>query len=273
MNQNQQNSVYSRIAGNLDFRVDEAGYFYGNPQWNFTDLSNAQQNKLYLLTKGKVTIRTPHREYTLVPGNFYLLCSDAQWQYSCTSDFEKLYFHFRLELFHSLELFKGLNALYSLPDTSGEIQLLCGLYRSREPADLLTLHARLEQLVLRFIHKTGDRPLRYLRIGSDYEGLLSYIETHLRLSLHAEEISDALSIPLTRLRTNFKADMGISLKRYIQRRLFEKISGKLLYTRQSIREIAEQYAFSDPYYFSNWFKRLSGLSPQSYRQTLQDFHG
>lgn len=273
MSYNQQNPVYGRIAGNLDFQIDESGYFYGDPEWNFTDISNAQQNKLYFLTKGQVKIQTAQEAYILTPGHFYLLCSDHQWQYSCSADFEKLYFHFRLELYHSLDLFKGLNALYSLPDAGGEIQELCRLYHSQDPADLLAIHARLEQIVLRFIDRTGDRPARYLRIGSAYEEILAYVESHLRLSLNAEEICRALSIPMNRIRLNFKTDMGVSLKRYIQQRLFDNISSKLLYTNQSIRDIAEQYAFSDAYYFSNWFKRLSGMSPHGYRRALQYHHG
>ena len=39
----------------------------------------------------------------------------------------------------------------------------------------------------------------------------------------------------------------------------------LLYSSFSIKEIAAHLAFSDQYYFSNFFKMKTGLSPRTYK--------
>lgn len=44
----------------------------------------------------------------------------------------------------------------------------------------------------------------------------------------------------------------------------------LLYEKLSVKEIAYQLGFNDPFYFSNFFKKHTSLSPKDYQKTLKN---
>ena len=52
---------------------------------------------------------------------------------------------------------------------------------------------------------------------------------------------------------------------YLMNRKIENAQRLLLYSTLSIKEISARLGFSDQYYFSNYFKRKTGLSPRLYR--------
>ena len=58
---------------------------------------------------------------------------------------------------------------------------------------------------------------------------------------------------------------GKSPSLIIQERLILEAKKKLHLTRQSIKEIAFALSFTDEFYFSRFFKKFTGVSPQSFR--------
>lgn len=63
----------------------------------------------------------------------------------------------------------------------------------------------------------------------------------------------------------FKKEFGMTPYAYFLHCKMEKAGGLLKNSALSIKEIASQLSFDDPYYFSNLFKRKTGKSPSSYR--------
>ena len=53
---------------------------------------------------------------------------------------------------------------------------------------------------------------------------------------------------------------------YLMEQKMKSARSLLLYSSMSIKEIAEHLAFSDQYYFSNYFKRKHGISPKEFRE-------
>ncbi len=64
----------------------------------------------------------------------------------------------------------------------------------------------------------------------------------------------------------FSAAFHVSAKSYLQRELFKKASILLTAPESSVKLVAAQLNFSSEFYFSKFFKRLSGLSPAEYRK-------
>jgi AraC-like DNA-binding protein len=55
-------------------------------------------------------------------------------------------------------------------------------------------------------------------------------------------------------------------------KIIEESKKKLIDTDLSIKEIAFLSGFSDPYYFSKFFKKYTGVSPRLFRKSAAGFY-
>ena len=77
--------------------------------------------------------------------------------------------------------------------------------------------------------------------------------------------ADKLMIHPNYLNSLVKKHTGMSTKEIIQNRLLLETKYLLHSTKLSIKEISNKVGFSDPNYFTTFFKRLEKMSPASYR--------
>ena len=64
----------------------------------------------------------------------------------------------------------------------------------------------------------------------------------------------------------FRQCVGIPPHAYLSTLRLEKAKELLLYTPDSLNEIAHQIGMPDPNYFSRFFKQATGLSPSAFRK-------
>ena len=99
---------------------------------------------------------------------------------------------------------------------------------------------------------------------SRFKALLEkHYREHWSVGRYAEQLHVSTST-LSRLCHQFA---GASPKSIIQQRLIAESRRRLMYTRQSIEDIAHTLGFKDQAYFSRFFKKLQGQSPAHYRKT------
>ena len=60
---------------------------------------------------------------------------------------------------------------------------------------------------------------------------------------------------------------GISPKRFCTQEQLKRAKELLLNSDTAISVLSKKLGFSDPLYFSKWFKRLTGFSPSRYRNS------
>ena len=77
--------------------------------------------------------------------------------------------------------------------------------------------------------------------------------------------ADQLSMHPNHLNALVKKHTGMSAKESIQNRILLEIKYLLHSTKLPIKEIASQMGFSDPNYFTTFFKRFENRSPVTYR--------
>lgn len=96
------------------------------------------------------------------------------------------------------------------------------------------------------------------------ENAKKYIEAHyMETELSITDISKALLINQTYLRSMFKSEMGLTLSEYITKYRMT-VAKRLIYeTNEKMSVIAEQVGYSDVSYFSKSFKKYYGVSPKS----------
>lgn len=82
-----------------------------------------------------------------------------------------------------------------------------------------------------------------------------------------ELICQELNMGYESFRKVFKERMGISPQQYIVQERITIAKTKLLDEHYTIKEIAIQLGYSDPFSFSKQFKEITGISPQNFRQS------
>lgn len=98
-----------------------------------------------------------------------------------------------------------------------------------------------------------------------YQECKKYIDASFSSIKSPGEVADHCSIDVRYLSVLFKRYCHISPGRYLMRLKLNKAVNLLLTSDLSIKEIASQIGFQDPYHFSKNFKKLHGRSPNNYR--------
>ena len=105
------------------------------------------------------------------------------------------------------------------------------------------------------------------------EDMLSQINTfvgeNLGRKIYSNEMADLVGLSNSHFRYLFTLIFRSTPSEYLLRRRIEKAKD-LLTTSKSITSIAYELAFSSSQYFSNAFKKLTGMRPKEYRRATQN---
>ncbi|MGH7143893.1 MAG: AraC family transcriptional regulator [Planctomycetota bacterium] len=92
-----------------------------------------------------------------------------------------------------------------------------------------------------------------------------FIAKHPARTLTIAEVAREVLLSPNYLTTLFRTETGVSLGNYIKRERIRQAKKLLANTARSIKAIAFDLGFDDPYTFSRTFKRVEGISPQQFR--------
>jgi AraC family transcriptional regulator, transcriptional activator of pobA len=91
------------------------------------------------------------------------------------------------------------------------------------------------------------------------------IENRFRQSLSLGEYVATLNVSESRLRNACLETTGQSPNQLIHARILLEAKRQLLYTSNSVSEVAYALGFDDPAYFTRFFSRRTGVSPRDFR--------
>lgn len=97
---------------------------------------------------------------------------------------------------------------------------------------------------------------------------VAFIDTDLTGNLSLSTISQTLNISSSYLSTLFKKETGQTLTDYISHRRINYAKHLLETTRLQVQTIAQHCGIVDVQYFSKIFKRITGMTPKTYRDCL-----
>jgi AraC family transcriptional regulator of arabinose operon len=131
------------------------------------------------------------------------------------------------------------------------------------------LRDRLATNALEALLLSCDRlnPVRhYRRTDRRVFRALEYISVKLSQPMTVAGLAEAAGISPSRLAHLFRAELGTSVMHYIEMRRIERAQQLLAVTPLTVKQIALEVGFENPFYFSLRFKKATGLSPTSYRR-------
>ena len=92
-----------------------------------------------------------------------------------------------------------------------------------------------------------------------------YIAGHMDDDLSLTTVADAVHFHPVYLSRIYKETAGISLSEYIADQRLKAACSLLCTTAASVAAIAKATGFASPNYFSRWFRKQTGMTPQEYR--------
>lgn len=97
------------------------------------------------------------------------------------------------------------------------------------------------------------------------EAFTRLLENHYREHLPIEHYAGALTISTAHLNALCRRLAGQSALQMINQRLLLEAKRCLVYSAMTVNQVSDSLGFSDPAYFSRFFKRMTGLSPKGFR--------
>ncbi|MBR3978938.1 MAG: helix-turn-helix transcriptional regulator [Oscillospiraceae bacterium] len=101
------------------------------------------------------------------------------------------------------------------------------------------------------------------------QSAVRYIKTNYTDKITLEELAECAGCSVPHFKYLFHKQFGISPIRYLNKLRMEHAINLIKSDMYSVTEIAELCGFHNVYYFSNAFKKHTGLSPTAYMQTLK----
>ncbi|MFJ4372637.1 helix-turn-helix domain-containing protein [Pseudomonas japonica] len=97
-------------------------------------------------------------------------------------------------------------------------------------------------------------------------GFIKLVEQHYREHLAVETFAHRLGMSAVHLNNLCRQLAGQSALQIIHQRLLLEARRSLIYTNMTVAQVSDTLGFADPAYFSRFFRRLSGQSPNAFRR-------
>lgn len=102
------------------------------------------------------------------------------------------------------------------------------------------------------------------------EKVKKYIMENLSGELNRDDLAAIANYSPSHLTKLFKSQEGISLSDYIMKKRIDMAKYLLSATNLPVSEIGTRVGFDYPSYFTSCFKKSEGMTPQKYRDTLEE---
>lgn len=123
-----------------------------------------------------------------------------------------------------------------------------------------------EILIHEIFHILGQKIKSTIGISDEMKKIKDYLETHVSVSVTIDELSALIYRSPDYLIRHFREEFGMTPYKYFIEKKMEAAKTMLRDTSLSVKEIGELVGYEDAHYFSNVFRKESGIPPLQYRK-------
>ena len=136
--------------------------------------------------------------------------------------------------------------------------------RCKTPEEVAALHPA---MCMDYAKRMGN--LRKSKISSLHIAVcLDYIYDHLHTHITAEQLAKLTGLNISYLSRLFKKETGQTISNYIRDKKIETAKNMILYSDFSPSEIASILAFPSQSYFTEVFRKTTGVTPRKYQESF-----
>lgn len=267
------NLPYDPALSAARFHVDCAYRSQLGVEWKRMEIRNPY-NRLYFIEHGEAVLTLEQKQITLKPGRVYLIPAQTLHSHYCQSAVIIHWCHFQATTESNIDLFEVVDCPLSV--SSRNIDGLKSLFKEleslmeKEGGEYYLLRVSLLLRMLAPFIKASDPRKTQLQFDAQKRFLpvLSYIDEHLDQRLSLQELAQCIDISEEHFCRIFRECFQTPPAQYVLKKRVRLAQEMLCHGTESVQEIGKRCGFSDPYYFSKAFKRITGTSPSQYRNQL-----
>lgn len=276
------------------FSLLNVDHVHLNQKWDYKNVISPYF-RLYYIDEGEGFISDSHQKLKLEPDHIYLIPSFTLCNMHCPSYLSQYFIQFFEESPDGISLFYNKRALMKLKASPLDIAIFQrmlqinpgrGINRSDNPrvyeknsyykeyqelnnqqsdAHYLETQGMILQLLSRFL-STGPSFPESQSIPSKVADAMSYIQMHLKQHLTVADLAKRANQHQDYFSRQFLKSIGVRPLQYIHEKRIERAQYLITTTDMPYSEIAIGTGFDSLPHFSKIFRKVTGMTPNSYRK-------
>jgi AraC-like DNA-binding protein len=131
---------------------------------------------------------------------------------------------------------------------------------------MISVHSRIELILVQINRAKVDRGDEIWKPDALFLKFLETVRGDFEKNYSLSQIAEILGTTEAKLNEQSKLHTGRTAQNVIYGLIASEAKRLLIYQNLSVKEVAFQLGFNDPFYFSNFFKKHTKISPKLYQQ-------
>lgn len=269
---NQTVSVIRNQLQDITVGVIRAGHEMCGPTWHGYDIKPPFGSIGFILN-GEGTMITDGEETHPAKGQLYLLPAKSLQTFYTQEEnpYEKYYCHFDARC-GGVDLFELLKLPLYVPAKEPEkviriFESMIEHVQGESLNSLLQVKKDMLDLIVCYLESCPAEKIKMSGTEADiaFSRAIDYVENHLNENITVKKMAEEAGYQSGYFTKIFQKRMGISPQQFIARKKTQKAIEMLTSANLSVSVIAEELGFSNQFYFCNFFKKQTGMTPTEYR--------
>ncbi|MCU6711300.1 AraC family transcriptional regulator [Paenibacillus sp. J5C_2022] len=270
-------SILDRLGDDAELKLNNYGYASHEAGW--VERKRHPDYDVWMITEGEVSLGFAGRTAAAREGDLVFFHPEIAYTARCDqSSCSHLFIHFDFSLGERdniLHEFVSMGVISNrlVQEEAGMLRQAFQAYRENKPMASLLLRGYFLALLARLLaipipdHDEASRKSQgSSRALARLQPILHYIDEHVGEPITAERLAERIGMSPKYFYTFFKANIGFTPQHYITRIRLNRARELLLEGERSVKEIAYQLGYPDPYTFSKQFKRYHHMSPSRFSE-------
>lgn len=139
---------------------------------------------------------------------------------------------------------------------------------SQKEMDVRELYDKCSIIFLEIIQELARHSVGVRNVNEYASKAKDYCDRNIYQKITVEKVAEHVSLSVSQLNRIFKREFGLTVYVYILNNKINTAKSLLAGTAMTVSEIAFLLKFTDEHYFSNSFKRKTGMTPTEFRRGM-----